>query len=555
MRLAIGASLGTFEILAPVGTGGMGEVYRARDTRLKRDVAVKVLLGPWANDTERLMRFQREAELLAALNHPNIAAIYGVEEIDGIRALILELVEGPTLADRLARGAFPLLEAVAVARQIIDALDAAHERGIVHRDLKPANVKLREDGTVKVLDFGLAKALEAEAAHTDASSPTMTSPVMTRTGVMLGTAAYMSPEQARGQAIDKRSDIWAFGCVLYEMLVGRAAFGRGTVSDTIAAVLEREPDWSALPPATPISVERLLRRCLEQNRNQRLRDIGDARSALDEIDDDARRSWGSAAPSARRWPRLLAGTIIFASITAVSAALWMRDRASTEGDTPALGPHLSRLTTDAAYSTEPALSRDGTFVVYASDRAGGGQLDLWRQETAGGPPVPLTNDPADDREPDISPDGSLVAFRSNRGGGAVYVMHPLGGTPRHVADAGRQPRFSPDGQMIAYWTGPWLSADGPRARGTLVFIVPKDGASGRPSRWALSAHAVRCGRPTARVCCSSDDDLPTVPRQGGSTGGGRHSTEASPSRAEPRRCCGTKDLKAARRAIPTSGTW
>ena len=286
MRLAAGARFGAFEILAPIGIGGMGEVYRARDTRLKRNVAVKVLLGPWARDTDRLARFQHEAELLAALNHPNIAAIYGVEEIDDIRALILELVEGPTLADRIALGRLPLADAVTIAHQIIDALDAAHEKGIVHRDLKPSNVKLREDGAVKVLDFGLAKALESDPMQRDELlSATVTSPVVTRMGVILGTAAYMSPEQARGQLVDKRTDVWAFGCVLYEMLTGGKAYDRESVADTVAAILEREPDWSALPSSTPRGVQRLLRRCLEKSRSRRLRDIADARLDLDDTGD------------------------------------------------------------------------------------------------------------------------------------------------------------------------------------------------------------------------------------------------------------------------------
>src|SRR5262245_1034786 len=490
MRLNTGARFGSFEIVAALGSGGMGEVYRARDARLKRDVAVKVLPGPWADNADRLLRFQREAELLAALNHPNIATIYGVEEVDGTPALLLELVEGPTLADRLARGSMPLHEAVAIGRQIVDALDAAHEKGIIHRDLKPANVKVRDDGTVKVLDFGLAKALESDDPPTDVAdaSPTVTSPVMTRMGVILGTAAYMSPEQARGHSIDKRADIWAFGCVLYEMLTGRAAFGRATVTDTTAAILEGEPDWSLLPPSMPGSAERFLRRCLAKNRRDRLRDIGDARHALDDINVDVNRSSDSAGSPVARTRLLMAGAILGPFIAAGFFVLWMRAGADRQADPASLGPLFTRLTSDAAYSTEPALSRDGTMVVYASDRAGG-QLDLWLQRTAGGQPLRLTTDPADDRQPDFSPDGSLIAFRSNRAGGGVYVMPALGGDARLIAEAGRRPRFSPDGRSIAYWTGPWLSGAGPRAPGSSVFIVPATG--GKPIRVAEGFSSAR----------------------------------------------------------------
>ena len=276
----IGQSLGPYVIAAGLGEGGMGEVYRARDTRLGRDVAIKILPRLFTTDPEHLARFEREARLLAALNHPHIGAIYGLEELEGAPALVLELIDGDTLAERIDQGALPLAEALTVAAQIADALDTAHEKGIVHRDLKPANIKITRDGVVKVLDFGLAKAAGGDSPGVDLTqSPTITVGG-TRGGVILGTPAYMSPEQARGKPVDKRTDIWAFGCVLFEMLTGRLAFLGDTLPDTMAAILERQPDWTTLPDATTANVRRLLQRCLEKNVKQRLRDIGDARMEI-----------------------------------------------------------------------------------------------------------------------------------------------------------------------------------------------------------------------------------------------------------------------------------
>src|SRR5262245_44966657 len=284
MALSAGTRFGSFEILSLLGAGGMGEVYRARDSKLNRDVALKVLPDAFAADPERLSRFRREAQMLAALNHPNIAGIHGFEDADSRHALILKLVEGPTLADRIAQGALPLDEALPIARQIVEALEAAHEQAIIHRDLKPANIKLRPDGAVKVLDFGLAKALsraeqDSSAVRPDVTaSPTIISPAtMTSAGVILGTAAYMSPEQARGKAVDRRADIWAFGCVLYEILTGRRTFEGEEVTDTLAGILRGDPDWNALPSSTPQPLRRLLRRCLQKNPRERLQAIGDAR--------------------------------------------------------------------------------------------------------------------------------------------------------------------------------------------------------------------------------------------------------------------------------------
>ena len=281
MSLIAGARLGPYEIVGPLGSGGMGEVYRARDNRLQRDVAIKVLPDALATDAEHLARLQREARMLAALNHPNIAIIHGLDESNGVYALVLELVEGPTLADRLRGGPLELDETLRIANQLADALEAAHVAGIIHRDLKPSNIKIRPDGTVKVLDFGLAKPLESRAPNPDVS-PTLTAVGATRHGTILGTAAYMSPEQARGQIVDKRTDIWAFGCVLYEMLTGGRPFAGKDVTETLAFVITREPDWTNLPAGTPAAVRRLLQRALEKDQRRRLADVADARIELED---------------------------------------------------------------------------------------------------------------------------------------------------------------------------------------------------------------------------------------------------------------------------------
>jgi eukaryotic-like serine/threonine-protein kinase len=293
MQLVSGARLGPYEIATPIGVGGMGEVYRATDTNLKRAVAIKVLPASVSGDPDRLARFQREAEILAALNHPNIAAIYGLEKSDGATALVMELVDGPTLADRIAQGTIPIDEALPIAKQIAEALEAAHERGIIHRDLKPANVKVRSDGAVKVLDFGLA-AVTQESGPRDVNatnSPTLTL-AATRAGVIMGTAAYMSPEQASGKPVDKRADIWSFGVVLWEMLTGERLFEGETISHTLAFVLTKEPDWGQLPVSVPEPIHHVLRRCLEKAPRRRLADIADARFDIEEAAMHARKSRG-----------------------------------------------------------------------------------------------------------------------------------------------------------------------------------------------------------------------------------------------------------------------
>jgi serine/threonine protein kinase len=328
--LTAGTKLGPYEIVSPLGAGGMGEVYRARDTKLNRDVALKVLPESLAHDAERMARFEREAQVLASLNHPNIAAIYGLEESGPTRALVMELVEGQTLSEVVgARRAVPLQDALPIARQIADALEYAHERGIIHRDLKPANIKITPEGIVKVLDFGLAKALDLDAsssASNISNSPTLTA-AATQAGVIMGTAAYMSPEQARGKAADRRADIWSFGCVLYEMLSGKRLFEGETVSDTLAGVLKSDPDWNTLPTGTPPHIQELIRRCLVKDPKQRLRDIGEARIAIEEAisgvgADGVRtvpeiREGAPRAPLRRALPWAVAGMLAVALIAIV----------------------------------------------------------------------------------------------------------------------------------------------------------------------------------------------------------------------------------------------
>ena len=338
MSLAPGTRFGSYEVAAQIGVGGMGEVHRARDLKLNREVALKVLPDSFVNDPDRLARFQREAHVLASLNHPNIAAIYGVEEAGGVRALVMELVEGPTLAERIAEGPIPIDEAIGIAAQIAEALGAAHDQGVVHRDLKPANIKVKPDGTVKVLDFGLAKATgPAEAGHymNDGSvrlqadlsaSPTITTPAMTQIGVLLGTAAYMSPEQAKGRPADKRSDVWAFGCVFYEMLTGTRAFAEDDISETLAAVLKSEPDWTRIPSDVPQAIRTLIQRCLVKDRRLRVADISAAKFVLCELGNLGTRpaTANVAAAPRSRWQRVLpplAAAVVTGAI--VGAGMWM----------------------------------------------------------------------------------------------------------------------------------------------------------------------------------------------------------------------------------------
>ena len=323
MALQPGTRLGSFEVLGPLGAGGMGEVYRAHDSRLGRDVAIKVLPEAFARDPARAARFEREARLLAAINHPAIAAIYGAEELDSVRCIIMELVPGETLSERLARGALPLGETLGIARQIAEALEAAHEKGVVHRDLKPSNIKITPEEKVKVLDLGLAKAMEVPSGEDLSQSPTLPDD-QTRPGVILGTVEFMSPEQARGKPVDKRTDIWAFGCILYEMLSGRRAFTGETATDVLAAIVSSEPDWKALPSATPPRLREILARCLQKDPARRLRDIGDARLEIDRAREESAPAAAPRATARRRWQ---AAALALVGILA-AAAVWLRLRST-----------------------------------------------------------------------------------------------------------------------------------------------------------------------------------------------------------------------------------
>ena len=449
MGLTPGTRLGPYEVTAQIGQGGMGEVYRARDTKLGRDVAIKILPPLFTNDPDRLARFEREARMLAALNHPHIGAIYGVEDSDRVRALVLELVDGETLAECIQRGPVPIRDALTMARQIADALDAAHEKGIVHRDLKPANIKVTPAGVVKVLDFGLAKAAGGDASGQGVSQAMTVAG--TREGVILGTAAYMSPEQARGKSVDKRTDIWAFGCVLYEMLTGRAAFARDTVSDTIAGILEREPQWDALPSATPPGVRHLLQRCFEKDAARRLRDAGEIRFAIEEVVGPLR---GRAAHRTR-FAAMAAGAL---GVVALGAALWVRGPARPADDVSSIAPKpatFSPLTDQPGAEVYASLSPDGRSLVYQSRTAG--QWDVYAQRVGGRNPVNVTADSMDDdTQPVFSPDGERIAFRSEREGGGIFVMGATGEDVKRLTDFGYNPAWSPDGSEIVVTTGWFL---------------------------------------------------------------------------------------------------
>jgi hypothetical protein len=476
MPLAAGTRLGPYDILSAIGAGGMGEVYRARDTRLNRDVAIKVLPELFASDPERLARFEREAQTLAALNHPHIAQIHAVLDLppeggshtsagSGRAALVMELVEGEDLSERIARAAIPLDEALPIARQIADALAAAHDAGVVHRDLKPANIKVRADGTVKVLDFGLAK---AAGGHTDTSAATVTSPARlrpgfgeagTEVGIVLGTAAYMSPEQARGKPVDRRADVWAFGCVLYEMLTARLAFGGETVTDVVGAIMRAEPDWNALPPDTPASVRRLLARCLQKDPQRRLRDMSDARFDLED-------SAPAAAPASVR-ERSARRDAVIALVAAVLSSLLvygvLRVMGARAVDAP---PATARLTLPTPNDAPPLLasvSPDGQAVAVIADDK------LWVQTFDSFTPIEV---PGSDgaHAPFWSPDSAHFGFQAR---GELWRVARGGGTP---VSMGRVPEFSFAGGVAWLPDGRVIFTSG----GSELFETPSAGGNAKP---------------------------------------------------------------------------
>lgn len=483
VRTLIGARFGPYTVQSWLGAGGMGQVYRAHDETLGRAVAIKVLAPAFNAESERRARFEREARMLATLNHPHIGAIYGVEETDGVRALVLELVEGETLAERIAgprrdRGSdapgLSVSESITIARQIADALEAAHEKGIVHRDLKPSNIKITPDGVVKVLDFGLAKVADPDGAD----------PSQSRPGAIFGTAAYMSPEQARGQNVDKRADIWAFGCVLFEMLTGRAAFAGDTASDTIANVLERDPQWSALPPATPIAIRRLLFRCLIKNSKQRVRDVGDVRIEIDAIDEVVP-GVVEATPPARattwRW-------LPWAVVVALAAGVILREaRRPASIENPLATARFSWLTNWPGAEAQAEISPDGRFVAFVADRDG--RFDLFVTQVGSSIFTNLTQD----KWPLDSPSALLRSLGFDADGGEIWyspkearAQNPssvaprteakmlvplLGGEPRRfLSEKSETPAWSPNGLQLAYFTN---------GSGDPLFVSDRNGADAR----------------------------------------------------------------------------
>ena len=436
----VGRRLSEYEVTARIGSGGMGEVYRARDVKLGRDVAVKVLPSPLAHDTARIARFKREARILATLNHPHIAAIYALEESEDVVALVLELVDGATLADRIRHGPLAITDALAIARQTAQALEAAHAKGIIHRDLKPANIKAPDGGTVKVLDFGLAKAIDEEIAGERAQ---LTMSHATQEGMIVGTVSYMSPEQARGLAVDKRTDIWAFGCVMYEMITGRKAFEAETLTDCLAAILGRDPDWTALSPLAPPSVVTIIRRCLEKDVQHRLPDIAEARRQLEDIlaNVTAGVSPGADVGSAkRRVPRLKYAATIAGLLVAGAVGVRAVRQLTLKPERVDIGLANEEFI-PSTHSSELALSSDGALIAYAAAK-----------RMASMPKMYAGSDGAADSN---HPDDAGEAMPSMAMTGQIY-LRPIGeGTARPVGGAlGSGPFFSPDGKWLGFWHAP-----------------------------------------------------------------------------------------------------
>ena len=455
MGLSSGTRLGVYEILSPLGAGGMGEVYRARDTKLNREVALKVLPAAFSANRERVSRFEREARMLASLNHPHIGAIYGLEDAGLAPALVLELIEGDTLEERLRRGPMAVREALTVAQQIGDALGAAHTVGIIHRDLKPSNIKITPDERVKVLDFGIAKAIGTAEIEPDVAAATTLTTGHTNAGAVLGTARYMSPEQARGQPVDKRSDIWAFGCVLFEMLTGAPAFVRTTAADTTAAVLAADPVWTSLPDTTPDGVRRLLLRCLQKDPKRRLHDIADARI---EIEDLLAAPAEAISPSARRRPLTTIAALALAVALgsgALLGGLWATQRRlGRPAPTAIADTSVTRLTDLFGLEESPAVSPDGRSLAFTAGV--GGRRQIFVRLLAGtGPPLQLTHGAADHESPRWTPDSSAVVYFSPAAPGdlqgSLWEIPALGGAPRRIVNSiGSADVSSADGRLAFF---------------------------------------------------------------------------------------------------------
>jgi len=453
--LSPGTRLGAYEILTLVGSGGMGEVYRAKDTTLGREVALKILPASFTNDPDRVARFHREAQVLASLNHPHIGQIYGLENANGTQFLVLELVDGESLNKRIARGRIPVVEALNIVKQIADALEAAHDKGIIHRDLKPANIALTKDGSVKLLDFGLAKATEAASGPSSldvTNSPTITSPAMlTGIGVLLGTVAYMSPEQATGKPADRRSDIWALGVVLLEMLTGRPVFPGETVPHVLAAVLKSDPDWTALPASTPAPIRRLLRRCLEKDRRRRLADAADARlEIVDALAVPSAVEGGQSVPATRRAVAVASVALLIGGVVA-AAATWMLTRPAPATRQPvrfSIVPPAALTLALGGFDRDLALSPDGTHLVYVSIA---GQLMVRAMDQLDAVAIGGVTDA---RSPFFSPDGRWVGFFSGGGNGELKKVAIAGGPPLSLCRYSGGPRGASWGtdDMIVFAT-------------------------------------------------------------------------------------------------------
>jgi Tol biopolymer transport system component len=453
LALGAGARLGNFEIVGLLGRGGMGQVYRARDSRLKREVAIKTLPPLFAADRDRIARFEREARAASALNHPNIVTVYDVGRENGVSFIVSELVEGETLARVIERGPLPLRKLIEVGTQIAEGLAAAHAAGVVHRDLKPGNVMLTSGGRVKILDFGLAR-------QDRVLGPESTTVAVSDAGAILGTPGYMSPEQVRGEPADARSDLFSLGLILYEMASGKPAFQGGSSIEVMNSILKDDPP--ELPPASPPALDRIVRRCIEKQPAMRFQSASDLGFALGSVSGPQ----AATAPARKRrpWPLWTAAAALGLALGIGGAAWWLRAPAPLPSTLPEAS--LRRLTKDGGLSTDAAISPDGKLVAYASDRTDSSNLDIWVQQVDGGGAVRITDDPADDYAPAFSPDGTQIAFRSDREGGGIYVVPALGGEARLRISRGSRPRFSPDGQMMMYS----LHANGASGLGGDLFI-------------------------------------------------------------------------------------